>query len=431
MKYLIVGGGIVGITGAILLREKGYEVTVLEKSTKLGGLLNSFEAFKDNFLDFGSHVPRETGIEELDRILFGNLLDEQWNKYSYADVGNYFCGKLNTSSSFIDVRQLEEEIFIKGKQDFFKTNKKSENNLIDGLKAKFGETFTFEIYLPLMKKLLGDIDFSEIEATSYNLFGYTRLIIANQSETEKIKQDIFFDQTVAHTQNNIGYSGKKIYYPKKTGIYKWINSLEQKARDLGVIFRFEEHPLNILMDRKTIHTSKSTYRFDKMIWTLPKEILDSTLDETYVIPQKKFIGVNVFHYKYQGELLIKNHYLYCNDVNLSTFRVTLYDNLTQDKTNCCTVEVLGNEIYDSELIFQELKIMGIFSEDTKNIDFKKIYIKNGFPIPYTEKDNTKELCCIGKDVILLNKDAQNFFMEDLLIRMYCILNEETSTSILN
>ena len=117
-----LGGGIIGITAAILMRKKGHEVTLLEKSSQLGGLLNSSEAFKDTFLDFGSHVPRETGIKELDDILFRDLTDEDWNKYSYANVGNYFREKMNILSSFIDVRELKEDIFIKGEEDFFKTN---------------------------------------------------------------------------------------------------------------------------------------------------------------------------------------------------------------------------------------------------------------------------------------------------------------------
>lgn len=37
MKFLIMGGGIIGITAAILMRKKGHEVTLLEKSSQLGG----------------------------------------------------------------------------------------------------------------------------------------------------------------------------------------------------------------------------------------------------------------------------------------------------------------------------------------------------------------------------------------------------------
>lgn len=88
-----------------------------------------------------------------------------------------------------------------------------------------------------MKKLLGDIDFSKVDPTSYNLFEYTRLTIADQNTTEEIKKSEFFDQTVANTRNTLGNSSKTIYYPKETGIYKWIKILEKQAKDLGVIFK--------------------------------------------------------------------------------------------------------------------------------------------------------------------------------------------------
>lgn len=157
---------------------------------------------------------------------------------------------------------------------------------------------------------------------------------------------------------------------------------------------------------------------------------DSLLHKLWSTPHKSCLKVLPYHhYKYQGDLLIPNHYIYCNDETLATFRVTLYDNLTQTKTNCCTVEVLWDELYDSEVIFNELKTMGVFSANTRRIDFEKIYLKNGFPIPY--KEDKKEQYNIGKDIIVLNKDAQNFFMEDLLRKMYYILKKEIITKVLN
>lgn len=422
MNVLIIGGGVIGITASILMKKKGYDVTVIEKNKTLGGLLSSVEAFDNTFLDYGSHVPRETGIQELDDILFENLSNEQWNKYKYANVGNFFKDKLNTDSAFINVSNQNKETINNILNQIINQKNSNPVNLNEGLKSHFGEYLSEEIYVPLMKKLLGDIDFNLLYKDSYNLFGYSRFIIANSFETEKLKQDPFLDERIAYINNKIGTTNKKIYYPKEPGIFKWVEQLKEQGEALGVKFLTEEYAINIDFEKKVIKTNKEEkYNFDKIIWTLQPELLKKLIEPNYNIPIKEFRGVNVVHFKYRGDLLTDNHYLYCNDPFMKIFRVTLYDNLTQNNVNCCTVEILGEKVEKIDsIIFDELKYMRVISEDAELIDFKHIYVKNGFPIPYKNKKiNLPNF----EEIIVLEKDYKNFFMEDLLKKMYTTLKK--------
>ena len=55
MKVAIIGGGLGGLfTGAILAKE-GIDVTVLEKNATLGGGLQTFSRFGEDF-DTGLHI---------------------------------------------------------------------------------------------------------------------------------------------------------------------------------------------------------------------------------------------------------------------------------------------------------------------------------------------------------------------------------------
>ena len=65
---VIVGGGPVGILASILLSKKCKNITVIEKSNTLGGLLKSIQDDKGNYYDIGTHIPNVVKIKELDNI---------------------------------------------------------------------------------------------------------------------------------------------------------------------------------------------------------------------------------------------------------------------------------------------------------------------------------------------------------------------------
>ena len=53
-KILILGAGITGLSTAWKLSNKGYDVTLIEKDTKVGGLAKTIN-FKENYFDIGPH----------------------------------------------------------------------------------------------------------------------------------------------------------------------------------------------------------------------------------------------------------------------------------------------------------------------------------------------------------------------------------------
>lgn len=89
--------------------------------------------------------------------------------------------------------------------------------------------------------------------------------------------------------------------------------------------------------------------------------------------------------------------------------------------------MIGEKCKDVSILFEELKIMGILDAYTKCIDVDEIYVENGFPIPRrkaTDVSSKELLPSLDEGIILLNRDANNFFMEDLLVKMYKKLSTE-------
>ena len=109
---IVVGSGIAGILSALLLKRKFGKVYLIEQKDHLGGLLYSYKTEGGEF-DYGTHFLRDTGVSELDEILFEDMSSEKWLILGNLKAGNYFCSTLNEKSPFVDTRLLPEEMYHK------------------------------------------------------------------------------------------------------------------------------------------------------------------------------------------------------------------------------------------------------------------------------------------------------------------------------
>ena len=97
-QVLIVGGGIVGLTAAYFEAKCGHEVTLIEASEQLGGLLKSSESPYGSF-DYGVHIASATGVDALDEFLFGDM-EQVLRGFDVQKSGSYFNGELTHFSPF-------------------------------------------------------------------------------------------------------------------------------------------------------------------------------------------------------------------------------------------------------------------------------------------------------------------------------------------
>ena len=69
-KAIVIGAGVSGLTAALKLKDKGFDVVVLEKLSRAGGVIDTFE--KDGFkAESGSNsvmIQSQKTLDFLDRI---------------------------------------------------------------------------------------------------------------------------------------------------------------------------------------------------------------------------------------------------------------------------------------------------------------------------------------------------------------------------
>lgn len=435
-KVAIVGGGIAGIVAALILADRVEKVYLIERESKFGGLLGSYLSDDGVYFDKGTHIISETGIAELDQLLYSKVDPDTWQTIDVLKPGNYFSGELYPWNQSIHAPSLPKEIYNQGVVDFLNTlafpMRTDFENLQDYSDYHYGETFTSSILGPVMKKLL-DCDLRELTKTAHHIFGYNRLILGIKEVNIELKKNSRLESRLSFSTYLEGISPLKKFYPKhQKGIGLWVEGLIQEAQSKGV-----ELITNAQIDQVSVidHEIRSfqlkngqTIELDHLVWTIPPIFLLQHLgyQSQYRPKMRKLM---LFHLIFDQTFLVDNHYVYCNEPGFQTFRVTLYPNFASDCAhNKCTVEAFWDEAQpESEclaIMIDELQRMGIISEQAKLVSSHSERIYSGFPALTVDfvKENQRQHAFVDeqiKNITLLGKGNGNqFFMNEVLVHLY-------------
>ncbi|TGV30978.1 hypothetical protein EN829_034885 [Mesorhizobium sp. M00.F.Ca.ET.186.01.1.1] len=443
---VVVGGGIAGLLSSILLKEKYEQVFLVERGPECGGLLRSFENKDGVSFDLGTHVLKETGIAPLDELLFSNLQNDEWSTLDYLKVGNYFEGKLNKNSQFINTKDMPTELYQKGLVELLHTKPITEppHHLQEYLVQYFGETFTQHIFKPLMKKLQG-ASLEELHHTAHILFGYSRLIGGDAQTSRELKTSPFYDGKLAFASYLEGSSHLKNFYPRTGGIGKWVHSLEKVATERGVTILTSESVEVITREnkhaREIVLQSGKKLACDMLVWTIAPFLLlkSSGVQMDSKVPQ--FRRMSLHHYVFDRPFQTDNYYLYCNDPEMKSFRVTLYPNMRHEEqanaTFNCTVEAFiqpDDTLQElDEQLANELRKMGIIDQDAQMLTVDSSFVPAGFPVltkEYVEllqSHNTMVAQSFDNVVLLGKGNGSTFFMNDVLIEAFHTITNQLDT----
>jgi protoporphyrinogen oxidase len=440
---IITGSGMAGIVSALLLKRKFGKVYLIEKKSDLGGLLYSYKTDGGEF-DYGTHFLRDTGVSELDEILFGDMNPEKWLTLGNLKAGNYFCSKLNEKSPFVDTRLLPEEMYHKGMMQLLSSGEEKGNyiNLEERLNDTLGETFTKNIYQVVTKKLLGH----ELREFSPGLIGIiallTRVIGFTPEITRELKKTPLFDKKLAFHSSEEGQSSLKNYYPVKGGIGLWIDEIEKKLVRMGV-----EILKNTMVDRinhtngnidSVVLNNGNHLNCDQLIWTAPvyQCIKSSGLTPQFKLETPTRLITSIHNFVFDKPFLTDLYYFVCTDPDMPSFRITLYPNVqgisSDEKGYRITVEVLSLEKQDlgeiAKRVHLDLLKMGIVSEEAQIVFQQNDTLDETFPVPTHQfiKDSEMQLKFAKeslKNILFLGKNVGNtWFMQDILVETYNTVN---------
>lgn len=425
---MIVGGGIAGIFSALLHAKKGANVTLIEQNEDLGGLFKSKEKFAEKvYYDYGTHFLRETGIDEVDDLLFSNL---EYKTFDYLKTGSFY-NKLYSKNGFLsdDTLVNRDQLF----QDLKKKRNDNSNNLEEQLIYLFGEMYSKELLIPIIEKFF----FTEVKnlaKDSHLLFGLSRIVAGSSIETNLLKEQKKYDQVLAFHSYKEGLSSSKSLYPKSKGVGAWIDSLKQELlrENVNIITKADIQNIEIesrLIKKMTINNE--VFLIDKLIWTVPPFILLGKLNiKTNDKPPKRLTSY-IFHYLVDKKYLTDLYYIHCYDTKLKSFRITLYDNYSkgiEDKYRI-SVEVLTEKESKNipsfqDEIFSELITMNIIPKNTSVINQDFDYYPNGFPVltesfNQVSKKQIKQLINNFDNIEIYGKSkGKCWFMNDIILDIY-------------
>lgn len=409
---VVVGGGISGLTAAILLKKKFEYVYLVEQSDQLGGLLSSVSDEQGNSYDQGTHIPEKTGIKEIDDILFDeNDLNENWHALSPLVTGNYFAGSWDNTTQTIDARKLPTPLYQQGIGEFMQLVGTPDSTSIEAyLNSTLGPTFYHHLAEPIIKKLYGcEVNCADLAVrTGVNYFGAGRIKAFDKMTTQLLKMHPNFDNKLGfHSAAEYeallkeqGAALPEYYYPKgKRGAVVWIDELAAKAQKAGVEILTSKQVIRINSSAKKITSVElndgKLLDCQLVYWSAPPIFALKAAQLEIETAPISFRTANLLHYTFDKKPLNDiAHYLWNWDTCSPIFRITLYHNIRKNQHYQLTAEVLSSKEESHKISLaqglKDLKTMGLIAEDTQVLSSIKQTIHNTFPVPTHDFANLTE-----------------------------------------
>ncbi|MCW7466185.1 NAD(P)-binding protein [Leptospira levettii] len=447
MSKLVVGGGIAGIYSAILLRKKGYDVTLIERADKLGGLLNSFENEYGDIFDLGTHFIAGTGKPEIDEDVIPRVWQNDWNKYENERAANFFAGSLDDKCIFLDSNKLGKDVHNQGFVEILNLldlkGQPDSQNAKENLENLYGKTLTEKLFGPILTKLYGESDLTKLDRNAQIRFAMRRILVSTPEITKKLKTIPELDSRIGFHHYLEGASSNHQYYPKSGGAGDWIQKFEKRLDELGVKTIKNTAIESITVSEKKITSVKLSSGqtiddIDEVVWTIPTHLLLNTLKLEYPKQLPKFRKTIITYFVFDKKPKNQSHFIFCYDPSFLSFRITTYSNWQPDqaeRTNrhrVC-IETLTDHSFDTtgleDKLKDELIRMGIIEPDSNILYQNTMISPSGFPVMddryYQNVESIKSILFQNvENVKLLGKDSSNaWFMIDVFNEIYQNLNK--------
>ncbi|MEZ0232438.1 MAG: NAD(P)-binding protein [Methylophilaceae bacterium] len=421
---IVVGGGVAGLLAALWVQACGHKVTLIERAKACGGLLRSVRNEHGYTFDCGTHIPSLTGHPVVDELMFGSGSDVDWINLPTLKKGNYFAGVLNSSSQFIDITKISKNDYLEVLSELINslTTDHEAVNLSDALALNFGNTLTKKIFTPLLKKIYRHHSFEELDANAHRFLAYARIIVGSAEVSRELKKSPVYDAKFAFHEASDHKSASIHRYPKKNGTGAWVDVLVKQFVEKGGALLTDTEISSVVPNTGTLGLSNgNTLYFQHLIWTGPLGLLAKYLFSEVKVTRPDFVPTRLYHLTLSAKPLCDAYYVYINDPDAKSFRVTLYSNITgEDDDFRVTVETVAyDDTVDAQLILQELIQAKLFKEGSTLTSYSSEYLPNGFPAMTTkiqlENKGLRDQVAKFSNISIGGRGAsESFFMNDVL-----------------
>lgn len=415
-KVVINGSGISGLLCALLLcREgRGKDVVIVDKAAEPGGLLRRFNYGEWGDFDYGMHNMLETGIDDLDQLLFGLLPESEWQlleKDKRDLAGIYFNGQLQKNTPYIDLRSLSDEDYNACRSSFLEHLEKGGDipdepkmTAYDYAVSRFGKTAAEKTVVPSLEKIhkkgATELDFMATVFTPMTRLAFCDdPIVRDFTETPLRRSRIAWsDQRTLPSEHS---SGRRAFYPVRYGIHHVTDAIIQRITEAGATILTGTEIIGVESENGRVHAVKVCCKgkeetlddLSRLIWTANIPMLG------------RFLGVDFAGLKYDKPLktIIVNlvvdqlpaamgdlYYFFCYQPGFHTYRLTNFSNYCHGAGRNggfpVSIELLIEEEVArssdlTEIAMDEFRRFGVGDPSTKFLFAKAELLESGFPMP--------------------------------------------------
>lgn len=283
-NILIVGAGITGLVCALELLKKGYNVTVIEKENKVGGLARSFN-YENMIFDIGPHrfFSNKASINDYILKIFNNDYIVIQRKSAVLFENKYFSWPLNILSVF----KMSFKNIVNILKDILFLEKKEIKNYEDFVKNKYGKTL-YEAFFKDYAEKFFNIDAKNLSYV-WAKESIDRVFIVKKMTT------IF--SVILYFIKNSFIKEKNFFYSNKKGIQLFADNLFKQIVDFGGKINCSADVNGIeIQNNKIVSISfnkEKEKNIDKVIWTAPITTISSLLNIKTTLEYTNLVLFNI------------------------------------------------------------------------------------------------------------------------------------------
>lgn len=324
--YLILGGGISGLSTGVFLGNK-KKFIILEKDSEVGGYCRTI--YKDGFVwDYSGHffhfkneIIKKLVLEKIDKK---NLVRIKKN------AGVFYKNKIIPASFQNNIHHLPKKEFLECLHDFYFRVVGKNSNFLEWVYGNLGKSITEKFIKPYNEKLYA----CSLNKLDVGAMGRFFPVTTLESMFQNFK-----------TKKEKSYNDYFLY--PKLGAISYVNSLIEGRLDPLKISK-NEQVIKIDCKNKIATTTKRKIKYSKIISTIP---LSQLLKITKTNHNKKIYNYNkvvVFNFGFDRNFKIKQHWLYVPDKKIVFYRVGFYSNIIKQRKGSIYVEIgiPGNKKFD-------------------------------------------------------------------------------------
>ncbi len=381
MHWCVVGGGMSGCYAAAFLTSKGHKVTLLEGSSRLGGILAgpNWNGFA---LDNGCHLFDFADPESSE--IFRATMDEQLVPVpvTYASIGDYGHEMGIAVPDLSSAQQADRVEMISELRAAAENKSRAARSLPDAVALRFGNRIAAEL-MPGFEKLCGQAC-AQLAPEAFDILSYAKRVrLGDDLQMASLKQEspTLDDRLAVKAKPR---PKPRNFYPSEGGMAFFCTKLRMYLESIGVKVLTDTRIDRIRHeDGKVRLQAGDDIVADKLYWSLPASTLSSVLGglpntRTFFHP----VSVDFFAFSLPADQITPITYLHDFRAKTAIFRSSspgLYGNqFNEDGHSFVIAEVydslvtptLAENTKSANLIFEQLKDVG---QVARHAEFKNTH----------------------------------------------------------